>query len=86
MFDNCGQFAALMTHNTLDDNLLRSCWEVDSSGRPINTPGVPGSNPNPPPIVDPNDGVGGIPGPRVPLSWFGLPAGAPYPDPGTKFP
>jgi hypothetical protein len=37
IFDICFQFAAVMTHKLLDESQLRSCYEVDATGRPINS-------------------------------------------------
>lgn len=40
VFDQCGEFAGVMTHRMTNDNGLRPCWEVDFFGRPYHTPGV----------------------------------------------
>ena len=79
IFDQCGEFVAVMTHRLTHSNALLPCWEVDIHGNPVNTPGVPGSNPNPPVVVNPLAPTT----PGVPLAWLGLPNNAPYPDPNN---
>ena len=75
IFDDSGKFAAVMTHRLTGNNELRPCWEIDRRGNPINTTGVPGSNPNPP-AVSPLPPTAT----RIPHIWLGLPKNAPYPD------
>lgn len=74
IFDDCGKFAAVMTHRLTGNNELRPCWEVDFYRNPINTPGVPGSNPHP--VVAPLDPTSQ----RLPHTSLGLPKNASYPD------
>ena len=66
VFDECAQFAAVMSHRGLDGNKLRACHEVDRNGNPISTPGVSGSNPHPPPLNPPQLGAAPIAGGLLP--------------------
>ena len=66
VFDECAQFAAVMSHRGLDGNKLRACHEVDRNGNPINTPGISGSNPHPPSLNSPQLGAAPIVGGLLP--------------------
>jgi hypothetical protein len=68
IFSVCFQFAAVMTHKVLDESQLGSCYEVDAIGRPINSPGVPGSNLNPPRPIGPILNL-----PQIPANGFPAP-------------
>ena len=79
VFDQCGEFVAVMSHRMTNDNRLFPCWIVDRDGNRIG----PGPDVAPmradsttPNIVNPLQ-----PGAGVPLAWLGLPNNAPYPDP-----